>query len=317
MSPLFTEWLAGQRAASAAAAPAEAEPAAATEPDASAEPAASAAAATAATEPAAASARRKAPVKAGAEKFVLDAQLAAAIDTARKAIAEVAGSSVIGEHLTVVAEGTRLATHYFVCTDPSYRGWRWVAVLARAPRSKKVTVCETALMPGPDSLVSPEWLPWDQRLEPGDLTPRDTLPIVEDDPNLQQGFEQTEDNSDGNIDEIPNFEFGLGRRRVLSTDGIAAAASRWAESETGADGEFASQASAHCVTCGYLMPMAGSVRTKFGVCANAWSPFDGKVVALDSGCGAHSETDARRQSTAPSESVVDDYAAGVLELQEG
>ncbi|MBR7503695.1 DUF3027 domain-containing protein, partial [Mycobacterium tuberculosis] len=66
------------------------------------------------------------------------------------------------------AEGTRLVTHHFVCTDPSYRGWRWVAVLARAPRSKKVTVCETALLPGPDALVAPEWVPWDQRLEPGD-----------------------------------------------------------------------------------------------------------------------------------------------------
>ena len=30
--------------------------------------------------------------------------------------------------------------------------------------------------------------------------------------------------------------------------------------------------------------------TVFGVCANEWSPDDGKVVSLDHGCGAHSET---------------------------
>ncbi|MDN6123912.1 MAG: DUF3027 domain-containing protein, partial [Brevibacterium sp.] len=179
------------------------------------------------------------------------------------------------------------------------------------------TVCETALLPGPDSLVAPEWVPWDQRLEPDDLTPRDTLPKVEDDPNLQQGFEQVEETSDGNLDEIPNFEFGLGRRRVLSPEGISAAASRWAESETGAESDFAAKASAHCSSCGYLMPLAGSLRQKFGVCANGWSPADGKVVALDFGCGAHSETDVSRQNTDPAEAVVDDYSAGELEFQEG
>src|SRR5699024_11048006 len=101
------------------------------------------------------------------------------IDDARSAIAEVAGSFLVGEHLGTVAEGTRLVTHFFVCNDPNYRGWRWVAVLARAPRAKKVTVCETALLPGPDALVAPEWVPWEERLEPGDMTPRDTLPKLD------------------------------------------------------------------------------------------------------------------------------------------
>ncbi len=35
----------------------------------------------------------------------------------------------------------------------------------------------------------------------------------------------------------------------------------------------------------------------FGVCANEWSPDDGKVVSLDHGCGAHSETDVEAHST--------------------
>ncbi|RAG61839.1 enolase, partial [Burkholderia multivorans] len=42
-----------------------------------------------------------------------------------------------------------------------------------------------------------------------------------------------------------------------------------------------------------------------------------RVVQLDSGCGAHSETDVRRPDTSPAEAVVDDYARGELELQEG
>lgn len=302
MSSLFSDWMAGQ-SAEPTNDPAPTEATSVAETTAQAE-------SSAPVKPA------KAP-RATSEKIVLDTQLAAAIDTARSAITEVAGSSVVGDHLGTLAEGTRLVTHYFACTDPTYRGWRWIAVLARAPRAKKVTVCETALLPGPDSLVAPEWVPWEQRLEPDDLTPRDTLPKVEDDPNLQQGFEQVEETSDGNLDEIPNFEFGLGRRRVLSTEGISSAATRWAESETGAESEFAAKASAHCSSCGYLMPLAGSLRQKFGVCANGWSPADGKVVALDFGCGAHSETDVSKQSTEPAEAVVDDYSVGELEFQEG
>lgn len=311
MSSLFREWMAGLRA----------EPTRKSLPSAADE--ATVEATGEATVETAPSTSNEAPrtvrarsVRSTPEKVVLDAQLAAAIDVARTAIAEVAGSAVIGEHLKAEAEGTRLVTHYFVCTDPAYRGWRWVAVLARAPRSKKVTVCETALLPGPDALVAPEWVPWEQRVEPGDLTPKDTLPKVDDDPYLQPGFGQVEETTDGNIDEIPNFEFGLGRRRVLSPEGISAAAARWAESETGADSEFAARASAHCSTCGYLMPMAGSLRQNFGVCAGPLSPFDGRVVALDFGCGAHSETDVKRPEPEAPEAVIDDYA-GELEFQEG
>lgn len=320
MSSLFNEWLARQTAQPNSADPAGTTATAASDAETAASDAAAAPADTSGTEAATASAKPAKSgrtAKSGTEKIVLDTQLAAAIDIARSAITEVAGTSVVGEHLGSVAEATRLVTHYFVCTDPTYRGWRWVAVLARAPRSKKVTVCETALLPGPDALVAPEWVPWDQRLEPGDLTPRDTLPKLDRDPNLQPGFQQTKDNAADNIDQIANFEFGIGRERVLSADGISAAASRWADSDAGPEGEFASRASAHCGSCGYLMPIAGSLRTKFGVCASEWSPFDGRVVGLDSGCGAHSETDAKKPSHEPADAVVDDYAAGELEYQEG
>jgi hypothetical protein len=338
MSSLFSDWLARQSAAPEAHAPAhEAQADVAAEaptPDArpaeaeaapvgadasgavTAEPVAESGAGTAGAASTAGGAKTARSGRAKPEKIVLDTQLAAAIDIARNAIAEVAGSSLVGEHLGTVAEGTRLVTHFFVCNDPNYRGWRWVAVLARAPRAKKVTVCETALLPGPDALVAPEWVPWEERLEPGDMTPRDTLPKLDQDPNLQPGFQQTEDNSADNVDQIANFEFGLGRERVLSADGLAAAASRWEHSEAGGEGEFAARAAAHCGSCGYLMPIAGSLRQKFGVCANAWSPFDGRVVGLESGCGAHSETDVRRPNHEPAEAVVDDYS-GELEYQEG
>ena len=47
------------------------------------------------------------------------------------------------------AEGERIVTHLFDCADPAYTGWRWAVTVARAPRSKVVTVSETVLLPGP------------------------------------------------------------------------------------------------------------------------------------------------------------------------
>lgn len=244
---------------------------------------------------------------------VLDALLADAVDVARTAITEVAGEAEVGAHLGAVAEGTRLVTHSFACLAPAYRGWHWVAVLARAPRSKKATVCETALLPGDDALVSPAWVPWEERLEPGDMGPTDVLPKVEHDPDLDLGLEQVDLRPGEDIDQIPNFEFGLGRARVLSREGIDNAAQRWAASDAGPDGDFARRAKSQCSTCGFLLPIAGSLRTRFGVCANKWAPFDGRIVALDSGCGAHSETDVQQKPAPTPEAVIDDYAES-LEL---
>ncbi|MFZ4600665.1 MAG: DUF3027 domain-containing protein, partial [Terrimicrobiaceae bacterium] len=44
-----------------------------------------------------------------------------------------------------------------------------------------------------------------------------------------------------------------------------------------------------CASCGFFLPIAGSLRSAFGVCANAIAPDDARVVSVDHGCGAHSE----------------------------
>lgn len=307
MSGLFDRWLASMtEAPPAATAPQTTTDAPAEQP---AEQLADAPAAQSADDPAeqpAATRERRQPRRPAVP--VLDPVLAEAVDIARAAIVEVAGEAEVGSHLGAVAEDTRLATHSFACTNPAYRGWHWVAVLARAPRSKKATVCETALLPGADALVSPAWVPWEERVEPGDMGPQDVLPKSDTDPNLELGLEQVDVHPGDDIDQIPNFEFGLGRARVLSREGIEDAARRWENSDAGPNGEFARQARGQCSTCGFLLPIAGSMRTKFGVCANKWAPFDGRIVALDAGCGAHSETDVQQRSTEPAQAVIDDFA---------
>ena len=217
-----------------------------------------------------------------------DPTLRGAVDTAREAAASIAEQGTVGDHLGMEMVEDRLATHYFACTAFAYRGWRWSVSVARVPRSKVVTVCETNLVPGDGSMLSPEWVPYAERLAPGDVGPGDVTPYVADDPMLVAGFEAT---GDEDVDEVALWELGLGRHRVLSAEGRDAAAQRWYDGDSGPTAAVAVKAPAPCSSCGFFVPMAGALRSVFGVCANEWSPSDGRVVSLDHGCGAHSEAD--------------------------
>ena len=217
-----------------------------------------------------------------------DPTLKGALDLAREAAESIAEAGTVGDHLGMEMVQDRVATHYFACTAKAYPGWRWAITVARVPRSKVVTVSETNLVPGDGALLSPQWLPYADRLAPGDIGPGDVTPKVDDDPLLEAGFEAT---GDEDVDQVALHELGLGRPRVLSAEGREAAAQRWYDGDHGPNAPVAQKAPAPCSSCGFFIPMAGALRSFFGVCANAWSPSDGSVVSLDHGCGAHSEVD--------------------------
>lgn len=99
-------------------------------------------------------------------------------------ISEVVPVAEIGSHLGDRVEGERLHTHFFACNKPGYVGWHWAVTVARAPRSKTVTVCEIDLLPGKEALLAPAWIPWEERLKPGDVAPDDVLPYRASDERL-------------------------------------------------------------------------------------------------------------------------------------
>lgn len=211
---------------------------------------------------------------------------AAAIDIAREAAAQDAGDpGLIGEHLGVEAEGERLALHRFASTAPAYRGWHWAVVVSRAARAKVATVAEVTLLPGGDALLAPGWLPWSERVRPGDVGAGDLLPTAADDPRLDLRVGDVFELSDDRL----FTELGLGRARVLSLEGREVAAERWYDGPAGPDTPVAKVAPARCSSCGFLVHLVGALGQVFGVCANEMSPEDGTVVATDHGCGAHSE----------------------------
>jgi hypothetical protein len=243
----------------------------------------------------------------------IDPVAAQAVDLARAAAEDVAEPGTVGGHLGVQSEGPGLVLHTFACTAKGYRGWQWAVSLAHVDGSEVVTVCDSVLLPGAESVLAPAWLPWSDRLAPGDLGAGDDLPYRSDDPLLAAGYTVTDEDD---ADQVALWELGLGRVRVLGREGRDEAAARWYRGNPGPNSDVALQAPAQCSTCGYFVPLAGALRQSFGVCANEWSPSDASVVSLDHGCGAHSETDVEAREPEPIPApIVDDSVLDVLALE--
>jgi Protein of unknown function (DUF3027) len=221
-----------------------------------------------------------------------DAAVMAAVDVAREALLHDVDAADVGDHLGAEAEGERVVTHLFECRKPGYLGWRWSVTVVRAARQKAVTVDEIVLIPGAGAIVAPEWVPYRERLQPGDLSPGDLLPVADDDPRLVPTYSFGDDPLDTDAKtQIRTVakDLGLGRIRTLSPEGQESAAQRWYDGDGGPEAPLAQSAPEPCSTCGFLLRLSGSLAESFGVCANGDANDDGRVVALTHGCGAHSE----------------------------
>jgi hypothetical protein len=221
-----------------------------------------------------------------------DAAAVAAVDVARAALLDDVDAADVGEHLGHVVAGERLVTHHFACQRPGYVGWRWSVTVARASRQKRITVDEVVLVPGEDAIVAPAWVPYRERLQPGDLSPGDLLPVEEDDPRLVPTYSYGDDPLDADdkaqIRAVAQ-DLGLGRVRTLSPIGRDLAAQRWYDGDGGPNSPIAQAAPLSCTTCGFLIRLNGTLGELFGVCGNGDANDDGRAVSFDHGCGAHSE----------------------------
>jgi hypothetical protein len=219
----------------------------------------------------------------------LAAVLTGAVDAARAAIVEFEGGDaaegLVGEYLGAAFEDPNAATHRFLAAMPGYQGWQWAVVVAAYPGADHATISEVVLVPGPTALLAPQWVPWQERIQPGDLSPGDLLATPTDDPRLVPGYMSS---GDEELDELA-AEVGFGRRQVLSQWGRIEAAERWNDGDYGPDSAMARATRKVCRDCAYYLPLTGTLGTLFGACANEMSA-DGHVVASEYGCGAHSDT---------------------------
>jgi hypothetical protein len=231
------------------------------------------------------------------------------VELAREAAVAESGESWVGEHLGATHGPDGLINEAFACAAQAYRGWHWAVVLAPPSGESGATVCEVVLLPGEEALVAPAWIPWSERVRPGDLGVGDVLPTPIDDPRLVPGFTGLDDR-EGAADDGPlhpeTWELGLGRLRVLSLEGRDAATERWHDGDRGPHSAMAKAAELTCTSCGFLITIGGPLGQAFGVCANEMSPTDGAVGALDYGCGAHSQVEVAPPTDEASEDPIVD-----------
>ena len=208
---------------------------------------------------------------------------ASAIKAARAALLEEVEPADVGDHLGHLAEDERVVTHFFACDRKGYAGWRWAVTVTRAYRLRHITIDEVVLLPGADAIVAPEWVPYRERIQPGDLSPGDLLPVADDDPRLVPTYSGGDDRSTPTTRRrsapSPRSSVWAGSR-TLSIEGSDLAAQRWYDGDAGPEAPIAQSAPEPCTTCGFLLRIAGPLSETFGVCANGNANDDGRVVAF-------------------------------------
>lgn len=191
------------------------------------------------------------------------------------------GEDSVGKHVGVSVLSKDAVAHHFAANVPGYRGWEWNVVLACAEGSRFVTVNEVALMPGRDALQAPDWVPYEDRVQPGDLQPGLHIPPRADDERLQE------------------TESG----HTLTKKGLDDSLKRWREAY-GPTTKSAELSPLKCESCAFFLPVT-EIGKFFGVCCNEFSD-DGHIVHASYGCGAHSETPGPKNLAAQEHTPFDD-----------
>ena len=86
-------------------------------------------------------------------------------ELARAALAETTAAANVGDWVEDRAreDATGVTDVVYASTQSGYRGWSWVVSIAEV-EGEPPTVLELGLLPGEESLVAPEWIPWSVRL---------------------------------------------------------------------------------------------------------------------------------------------------------
>jgi hypothetical protein len=129
-------------------------------------------------------------------------------DIARSAATEAAPRDGVGGFVEVVDEGEFVSTFRFESKLKGYRDWRWNVVIF-APEGQEPTVSEVLLMPGPDSLIAPDWVPWSERLADykalqAELEAQAALDAEDEDADEDSEDEVEDEDLEGAYEDDPN-----------------------------------------------------------------------------------------------------------------
>lgn len=116
-----------------------------------------------------------------------------------KAIAQAVAVTVsdedgqVGDFVEAIDLGDNVTDFRFESRVRGYEGWQWSVTLYHDVELDHWTVNESSLVPTDKALRPPKWIPWKDRLEPGDLAVTDSIGTDPDDPRMEEGFRKTQD----------------------------------------------------------------------------------------------------------------------------
>lgn len=96
-------------------------------------------------------------------KLVEAMPTAADVELARAALLEITPADTVGEPAGSIVEADGVLTLYFETTLRGYVGWKWTVSISHG-EGTSVSVLETELTPAEGALLSPDWVPWSERL---------------------------------------------------------------------------------------------------------------------------------------------------------
>jgi len=83
---------------------------------------------------------------------------------AYNAAVEASSRHAVGFFIDSLEEDEGVVTYLFEGKLKGYAGWRWSVSVFQPEGDDEATISEVLLVPGPDSLVAPDWVPWSERL---------------------------------------------------------------------------------------------------------------------------------------------------------
>lgn len=84
--------------------------------------------------------------------------------SAYNAAVEASSRNAVGFFIESIEEDEGVVTYLFEGKLKGYIGWRWSVSVFQADEKSPATISEVLLVPGPESLVAPDWVPWSERL---------------------------------------------------------------------------------------------------------------------------------------------------------
>lgn len=86
-----------------------------------------------------------------------------------KAFAEVAAKAAalpdeLGLYKNHIEEGEGITTYFWESKKLGYGDWRWAVTVYQHDPATEPSLCEVVMVPGDDSLIAPNWVPWAERL---------------------------------------------------------------------------------------------------------------------------------------------------------